>query len=86
MRFHLRVDGVLIRIFDTRFFHDFSKSYFLREFQAREGSIAALKAQGFGKAVMLNTDAISRFLPIKQREMRKMKLIERKTPTKDGSS
>ena len=42
LRFWLRVDGVLIRIRDTRLFHDLSKSYLLREYTEREATFEAL--------------------------------------------
>lgn len=36
LRFFLRVDGVMIRINDTRVFHDFTTDYVLREYTNRE--------------------------------------------------
>ena len=36
LRHYLRVDDVLIRIYDTRYYHEFGKNYILREFQVRE--------------------------------------------------
>ena len=35
-RFFLRVDNTLIRVFDTRLYHDVKKSYLLREYSERE--------------------------------------------------
>ena len=35
-RFFLRVDSTLIRVFDTRLYHDVTKSYLLREYSERE--------------------------------------------------
>lgn len=32
IRHYLRVDDVVIRIYDTRLFHDYSTDYILREF------------------------------------------------------
>jgi hypothetical protein len=32
VRYYLRVDEVLVRIFDTRIFHSFDKNYIIREF------------------------------------------------------
>ncbi|XP_051242413.1 TIP41-like protein isoform X2 [Dicentrarchus labrax] len=43
LRFFLRVDGVLIRINDTRLYHEAGKNYMLREFSTRESKIAELK-------------------------------------------
>ena len=36
IRSYLRVDDVVIRILDTRIFHDFKNNYILREFTHRE--------------------------------------------------
>ena len=36
IRSYLRVDDVIIRILDTRIFHDFKNNYILREFTHRE--------------------------------------------------
>lgn len=35
-RFFLRVDDVLFRINDTRFYHEFGKEYFTREYTSKE--------------------------------------------------
>ncbi|XP_018610701.1 TIP41-like protein [Scleropages formosus] len=43
LRFFLRVDGVLIRINDTRIYHEAGKNYMLREFSTRESKISELK-------------------------------------------
>jgi len=32
LRHYLRVDEVLIRVYDTRIYHEFDKNYILREF------------------------------------------------------
>jgi type 2A phosphatase activator TIP41 len=45
-RFWLRVDGVLLRIYETRLFHEFGKSFVLREFHAREETFENLKKRG----------------------------------------
>ncbi|KAG7515977.1 hypothetical protein JOB18_019746 [Solea senegalensis] len=44
LRFFLRVDGVLIRINDTRLYHEAGKNYMLREFSTRESKISELKS------------------------------------------
>ena len=36
IRHYLRVDDVMIRIYDTRIFHDYDTNYILREFNAKE--------------------------------------------------
>ncbi|XP_033635774.1 TIP41-like protein [Asterias rubens] len=42
LRFFLRVDDVLVRINDTRIFHEAGESYILREFSTREKGIPEL--------------------------------------------
>ena len=36
MRFFLRVDGVLSRIYDTRLYHEFQTDYLIREYSEKE--------------------------------------------------
>mgnify|MGYP000984645007 CR=1 FL=1 len=38
LRFYLRVDGVRVRILDTRIFHSFDTNYIIREFTHRESN------------------------------------------------
>lgn len=38
VRYYLRVDGVRVRIFDTRIFHEFGQDFIHREFQFCESS------------------------------------------------
>eukprot|EP01127_Copromyxa_protea_P001946 TRINITY_DN1184_c0_g1_i1.p1 TRINITY_DN1184_c0_g1~~TRINITY_DN1184_c0_g1_i1.p1 ORF type:complete len:121 (+),score=30.47 TRINITY_DN1184_c0_g1_i1:666-1028(+) len=42
MRFFLRVDGILFRIYETRIFIDFTKNYVIREFTHKELSYNAV--------------------------------------------
>lgn len=43
MRFFLRVDGVLVRINDTRVYHEFGTSFMIREYTGREGDLKEMK-------------------------------------------
>jgi type 2A phosphatase activator TIP41 len=45
LRFFMRVDGVLIRCFDTRYYYEVGNSYILREYIERESSISSLKPE-----------------------------------------
>jgi len=47
LRSYVRVDGVRVRLMDTRIFHDFTSNYLLREFTHKEGDYADLRAAGF---------------------------------------
>lgn len=42
-RFFLRVDNTLIRVIDTRVYHDISKNFLLREYSERESQTKDLK-------------------------------------------
>ena len=43
LRFYLRVDDVLVRTNDTRYFHEIGADHMLREFTSKESRIADLK-------------------------------------------
>ncbi|CAB3977496.1 Hypothetical predicted protein [Paramuricea clavata] len=43
LRFYLRVDGVLVRINDTRIHYQAGNNYFLREYTSRESSASEIK-------------------------------------------
>jgi len=45
LRFFMRVDGVLIRCFDTRYHYEVGNSYILREYIERESSVSSLKSE-----------------------------------------
>lgn len=47
LRHYLRIDGGLIRIYDTRIYHDFTWNYILREFQVREDNFENISKKGF---------------------------------------
>ncbi|KAM8834602.1 TIP41-like protein [Synchiropus picturatus] len=71
MRFFLRVDGVLIRINDTRLYHEAGKSYMLREFSTRESNIADLKVPA---ALQTDPNEIAQHLTLKLTECEKLEL------------
>ena len=52
VRYYLRVDEVLVRIFDTRIFHQFDKDYIIRDFQQKENNYDELRQKEF----KLNSD------------------------------
>lgn len=43
LRYFLRVDNVMVRVNDTRYFHDFQTDYVLREFTNKECGIKEIK-------------------------------------------
>lgn len=55
LRHYIRVDDVLIRIYDTRIYHEYGKDYILREFSVRENTYDELKNKNF----MFNSEFFS---------------------------
>lgn len=47
LRYYLRTDGVNVRIFDTRIFHEFGTDFIHREFQHRESTFDELRKINF---------------------------------------
>ena len=47
LRSYVRVDGVKVRVLDTRLYHDFATNYILREFTHREANYEELRQAGF---------------------------------------
>mmetsp|Transcript_24471 Transcript_24471/g.21655 ORF Transcript_24471/g.21655 Transcript_24471/m.21655 type:complete len:88 (-) Transcript_24471:11-274(-) len=56
VRFYLRIDDVVVRLYDTRFYHEFGKEYIIREFTHRESSFDDLKKKGFKFTAEFITD------------------------------
>ena len=47
LRYYLRVDNVLVRIIDTRFYHSFGDNYIFRDFQVKEATFEVLNKKQF---------------------------------------
>jgi type 2A phosphatase activator TIP41 len=47
VRYYLRVDNVVVRIFDTRMYHEFGTNFILREFKHQECDYQTLLLAGF---------------------------------------
>ncbi|KAG8223203.1 hypothetical protein J437_LFUL000369 [Ladona fulva] len=60
-RYFLRIDGVLIRICDTRIYHDFETNYLLREFTSRQSSIRDLKVPA---SMLTDPNAVAPHVPL----------------------
>ncbi|KAK5643635.1 hypothetical protein RI129_007480 [Pyrocoelia pectoralis] len=78
LRYFLRVDGVMVRINDTRYFHDFSTQYILKEYTNRESPVQRLHVplQMFG-----DPNLIGPHLPISMGSYEKLSWIN--SVTKD---
>uniref|UniRef100_A0A3Q3WHJ0 TIP41-like protein n=1 Tax=Mola mola TaxID=94237 RepID=A0A3Q3WHJ0_MOLML len=82
-RFFLRVDRVLIRINDTRLYHEAGKNYMLREFSTRESKIAELKS--VPAALYTDPNEIAQHLNLRLTECEKLEfpVMPPQTPVKD---
>lgn len=43
LRYFLRIDNVMLRINDTRIYHEFGKNYLLREYTSREAKVRDIR-------------------------------------------
>ncbi|CAD8142067.1 unnamed protein product [Paramecium octaurelia] len=62
IRSYLRIDDVLIRIFDTRIYHQFNWDYVLRDFTHREDSWTNIQKNGFNFTPQWSTDQNQSFM------------------------
>ncbi|XP_067129503.1 TIP41-like protein isoform X2 [Centruroides vittatus] len=61
LRYFLRIDHVLIRILDTRIYHECNKNYMLREYTSREGKIPDLQVSS---SILTNPNELYQHVPI----------------------
>ncbi|KAJ1083413.1 hypothetical protein NDU88_003572 [Pleurodeles waltl] len=64
LRFFLRVDGVLIRMNDTRLYYDNEKNFMLREFTSKESKISSLS--NVPPPLFTEPNEIAQFLPTRE--------------------
>ncbi|GJQ81204.1 hypothetical protein Trydic_g23372 [Trypoxylus dichotomus] len=62
LRYFLRVDNVMVRVNDTRLFHDFNTNYVLREYTNRESGFREL---GLPLPLFADPNLISPYLPLR---------------------
>lgn len=84
LRFFLRVDGVMIRINDTRLYHEAGKNYMLREFSTRESKVSAL--QHVPPAFYTDPNEIAQHLPLKLTECEKLEFPEQEPPAESTNA
>ncbi|XP_005993451.1 TIP41-like protein [Latimeria chalumnae] len=72
LRFFLRVDGVMIRMNDTRLYHEAEKNYMLREYTSRESKVADLKH--VPPPLYTEPNEISQYLPLRLMVCEKLEL------------
>ncbi|XP_053555522.1 TIP41-like protein [Bombina bombina] len=74
LRFFLRVDGVLIRMNDTRLYHESDKRFMLREYTSRESKISNLSH--VPAPLFTEPNEISQYLPVTQTIFEKLEFPE----------
>ena len=62
MRFYLRVDATLIRVYDTRIYHEVENDHVLREYSEREEAVEKLTV---AREVWTDHNEIVNHLPVK---------------------
>lgn len=62
LRYFLRVDNVMVRVNDTRYFHDFQTDYVLREFTNKECGIKEIKLP---YTVFGDPNVLSPYMPLR---------------------
>ncbi|XP_071486591.1 TIP41-like protein [Diadema antillarum] len=78
LRFFLRVDGVMVRINDTRLYHEAGKNYILREFSSKEKSVKEL---GLEPHELQDPVKLSEMLDTVREECEKLEFVATETTT-----
>eukprot|EP00058_Branchiostoma_floridae_P013313 XP_002598801.1 hypothetical protein BRAFLDRAFT_74522 [Branchiostoma floridae] len=86
MRFFLRVDNVIIRVHDTRLYHEADKDYFLREYSAKENNINDLVKRGVPPRLLQDPNEIVSRLDSKEMVIHKLKFPDVQTTNTDGQT
>ncbi|KAH1187628.1 hypothetical protein KIL84_020377 [Mauremys mutica] len=84
LRFFLRVDGVLIRMNDTRLYHEADKPYMLREYTSKESKISSLTH--VPPSLFTEPNEIAQYLPVKETVCEKLEFPEKLDPEPTASS
>lgn len=76
LRFFLRVDGVLVRLNDTRIYHQAGSSYLLREYSSKEAKIPELRAP---TGMLTDPNKLGQILPTTELIVHKLVIPEQRT-------
>ncbi|XP_011345432.2 TIP41-like protein [Ooceraea biroi] len=79
LRYFLRIDNVMLRINDTRIYHEFGKNYLLREFTSREAKVQDIRVS---PALFLEPSAIAPHLPLTKSKYHKLIITEKEEGSK----
>lgn len=75
LRYFLRIDGVMLRVKDTRIYHEFGQTYLLQEFTTRE---AAVKDIRVSPALFVEPNEIAPHLPLTESRYHKLIIMPKK--------
>lgn len=83
LRYFLRIDNVMLRIKDTRIYHEFEHNYLLREFTTREAKVQDIRVS---PALFVEPSEIASHLPLTESHYNKLIIQSREEPNIDGTS
>jgi type 2A phosphatase activator TIP41 len=79
-RFFLRIDGVLLRIHDTRYYHAFNTDVIVRERSTREAEFTQLSAT-LPTTMLRDSDAVAEQLPVQFSIVENLRLSDNAIPS-----
>jgi type 2A phosphatase activator TIP41 len=71
LRFFLRVDGVVVRLNDTRIYHQAGTNFLTREYCSKEARISDLRVS---TAVLTDPEKLNNILPVKHSVLHRLML------------
>ncbi|XP_001601371.1 TIP41-like protein [Nasonia vitripennis] len=72
LRYFLRIDNVMLRVNDTRIYHEFGKDYLIREYTSREAKVEDIKVSS---ALFVLPNEIAPHLPLVKSYYHKLKIL-----------
>lgn len=83
MRFFMRVDNVIIRVNDTRLYHEADKPYLLREYSSRDDKVADIK---WSSQFFTDPNEMSKRLTLRKETFEKLEFPTTKTNNTDSQT
>ncbi|XP_033338895.2 TIP41-like protein [Megalopta genalis] len=78
LRYFLRIDNVMIRVNDTRIYHEFGQDYLLREYTTREAKVSELRVPPH---LFCEPSEIAPHLPLTSCHYHKLIILSNKAPS-----
>ncbi|XP_067006156.1 TIP41-like protein isoform X2 [Anabrus simplex] len=83
LRYFLRVDNVMVRLNDTRFYHEFETDFVLREYTSREAKVKDLKVPA---VQLIEPSEVAQILPLVKTEREKLSFPQSVNEAGEGST